>query len=260
MTNAKFTWYDLNSKDAPAAEKFYAALFGWNVMPWKPTGAPPEAPEYRMIAIGEAAFGGINAIPAETPAPSHWMGHILVDDVDAPKTRAEGMKAQFPMGVMEIPTVGRMAMMMDPQGCAVSLFSPAVDAPVLPTADQHGMVGWNELIAADPKAAKAFYSEVVGWKWREGPMAAEMEYHLFGTGEEGGDAGGMMPKGEQMPVSAWVLYFTTHDIAKTVARVTELGGKVHAPVFEVPTVGKLAICEGADGSMFGLAQWAPRPA
>ena len=43
----------------------------------------------------------------------------------------------------------------------------AGDAPTLPTADNHGMVGWNELIAADAKAAKAFYSEVVGWKWRE---------------------------------------------------------------------------------------------
>ena len=71
-------------------------------------------PVYRMISAGEQSFGGINEIPADTPAPSHWMGHIQVEDVDAAMTRAGNMGAQFPMGAMDIPTVGRMAMMMDP--------------------------------------------------------------------------------------------------------------------------------------------------
>ncbi len=254
---AKFLWHDLNSKDAAKAEAFYCELFGWKAMGWKPDGAPPEVPEYRMLCIGEKGFGGIIQLPEEVPAPSHWMGHVEVDDLDAAIKRAEKLNAQFPMGTMEVPTVGRMAMMMDPQGCVVSLFKCAGDSPELPAMDEHGMVGWNELIAADVDAAKAFYSEVVGWKWRTGPFEEQMEYHLFGTGEEGGDRGGMMPKGEQMPMAAWFIYITTKNVAETVAKVEELGGKVHAPPFEVPKVGKLAVCEGPDGSVFGVAEWAP---
>lgn len=255
MTQAKFVWYDLNTKDKAKAQAFYGALFGWKVEAWKPEGAPADMPAYSMLCIGEQPFGGMNEIPADVPAPAHWMGHIEVDNVDAAMKRATGLKAQFPMGAMDIPTVGRMAMMLDPQGCVVSLFQPAGETPKVPAATEHGMVGWNELIASDAKAAKTFYSEVVGWKWRTGPMAAQMEYHLFGTGEEGGDAGGMMPKPDTMPAAAWFVYFTTKDIAASVAKVQELGGQVVAPVFEVPTVGKLAVCMASDGSAFGLAQW-----
>jgi predicted enzyme related to lactoylglutathione lyase len=258
MTTAKFVWFDLNSKDAKKAETFYTELFGWKVQAWKPEGAPKDMPEYRMTCIGEQSFGGVNQLPKEAPIPSHWMGHVEVDDLDAAMKRAERLKASFPMGVMEVPTVGRMGMMMDPQGCAVSLFEPQDKTPTIPGRDQHGMVGWCELIAADAQAAKTFYSEVVGWKWRNGPFQDQMEYYLFGTGEEGGDEGGMTPKTKDMPVAAWFLYFTTKNIADTVAKVEKLGGKVHMKPFEVPTVGQLAICEGTDGSMFGVAQWAPQ--
>ena len=255
MTQTKFVWYDLNTKDVEAAKKFYTELFGWTITPWKPEGAPPEMPEYSMLCIGDMPFGGINELPADAPAPAHWLGHVQVDDLDAAMQRAKNQKAQFPMGAMEVPTVGRMAVMIDPQGCAVSLFKPAGDSPELPKADRHGMVGWAELVAADPKAAQAFYSEVVGWKWRSGPFQDQMEYYLFGTGQEGGDAGGMMPKPPEMPVSAWSYYFTTKDIDASVAKVKELGGTVQGEPFHVPTVGKLAIVAAPDGSMFGIAQW-----
>ena len=252
---AKFVWYDLNTKSKAEAKEFYCDLFGWGTESWKPEGAPDDVPAYEMIQIGDRAIGGFNELPEDAPAPSHWLGHVRVDDVDASMKRAEGMGATFPMGAMDIPTVGRMAMMMDPQGAAVSLFTPEGEMPEGPALDTHGMVGWNELIAEDPDAAKAFYSEVVGWKWREGPFQDQMEYYLFGTGERSGDAGGMTKKTPEMPMSAWMLYFTTDDVDASVAKVAELGGEVHAPVFEVPTVGKLAICAGPDGSMFGLAEW-----
>jgi predicted enzyme related to lactoylglutathione lyase len=253
---AKFVWYDLNTKDAKRAEKFYSELWGWRVQVWTPEGAPKGTPEYKMLCIGDKPFGGINQLPEDAPAPSHWLGHVEVDDLDAAMKRAKNMKAQFPMGDMEIPTVGRMALMLDPQGCALSLFKPSGETPSIPPRDQHSMIGWSELIAADAEQAKSFYSEVVGWKWRNGPFQEQMEYYLFGTGEEGGDEGGMTPKTDQMPEAAWFYYFTTSNIEDTVTKVSKLGGTVIAKPFDVPTVGQLAICAGPDGSGFGLAQWA----
>lgn len=252
---SRFVWHDLNTKDLEGAIAFYTQLFGWNTIAWKPEGAPAEMPPYTMIAVGDRAFGGIHVLPPDAPAPPHWMGHVFVNDLDAAMERAKGLGAQFPMGAMDIPTVGRFAVMMDPQGCVASLFTSEGQAPPLPEMSSHGMVGWDELIASDTEAAKTFYSEVVGWKWRKGPFDDQMPYDLFGTGEPGGDAGGMMKKTDEMPSAAWFLYFTTSDIAATVARVTELGGAVHAPPFEVPTVGQLAVCASPDGAMFGVAQW-----
>ncbi|MEZ4232904.1 MAG: VOC family protein [Polyangiaceae bacterium] len=251
---AKFVWYDLNTKDLDKAKEFYTKLFGWNIVSWKPDAAPADMPEYPMLNIGDKAFGGMNALPADTPAPSHWMGHVTVDDVDAAMARAKKLGAQFPMGAMDIPSVGRMAMMMDPENCVVSLFKPEGELPELVPMSTPGMVGWNELLVTDTDKAQALYSEVVGWKWRKGPMT-EMEYFLFGSGEEGGDAGGMMKRPDGMPVSSWFLYFTTADIEQSVARIKELGGAVFQGPFDVPTVGKLAVCMATDGSMFGLAQW-----
>ncbi|MEZ4370707.1 MAG: VOC family protein [Polyangiaceae bacterium] len=252
---AKFVWYDLNTKDIEKAKEFYTKLFGWNIISWKPDGAPADMPEYQMLCIGEQPFGGMNALPQEVPAPAHWMGHVTVDDVDAAMERAKKLGAQFPMGAMDIPSVGRMAAMMDTENCVVSLFKPEGEVPEVPAMSTPGMVGWNELLVTDTAKAQTFYSEVVGWKWRKGPMT-EMEYFLFGTGEEGGDNGGMMKRPDGMPVSSWFLYFTTADIDKSVAQIKELGGAVFQGPFDVPTVGKLAVCMSTDGSMFGLAEWA----
>lgn len=252
---AKFVWYDLNTKDKAAAQAFYQGLFGWGTEDWKPEGAPDGTPPYAMITIDGQSIGGVNELPADAPAPSHWLGHVRVEDLDAAMARAKARGATFPMGAMDIPTVGRMAIMIDPQGCAVSLFTPAGDMPPGPEPSDHGMVGWNELIAEDPAAAKAFYTDVVGWTWRDGPFQEQMEYYLFGSGAPDGDAGGMAKKAPEMPVSTWLLYFTTRDIAETAAKVESLGGAVHAAPFEVPSVGKLAVCAGPDGAMFGLAEW-----
>ncbi|MCC6215561.1 MAG: VOC family protein [Polyangiaceae bacterium] len=255
---ARFVWWDLNSKEADRAKDFYRALFGWTLQSWRPEGAPAGMPAYEMIGIDGRFFGGINQIPKDAPAPSHWMGHIGVTDLDAAMKRAAAAGATFPMGAMEIPTVGRMGMMIDPQGAVASLFQPAGELPSVPGADVPGMVGWNELLTGDPAASRSFYSDVVGWRWRGGPFAG-MGYELFGTGEEGGDAGGMMKKPDEVPVTAWFLYFTSTDLDATVKRIGELGGTVTSPPFAVEQVGRLAIAMAPDGSMFAVAQWAPKP-
>ena len=138
-----------------------------------------------------------------------------------------------------------------------SLFTPSGDSPVVPAMHLHGAVGWNELMASNADDTKRFYTEVVGWKWRAGPMSETMEYHLFGTGEDGGDVGGMCPKTEQMPVSGWLFYFTADDIARTAQEVKTHGGKVLFEPSNVPGVGDMMVCSAPDGSMFASAQWTP---
>lgn len=251
---AKFCWYDLNTKDFDKASAFYTGLFGWNLIPWVPEGAPEGAKTYTMIAIGEKPFGGIVPMGDEIPAPSHWMGHIAVPDVDAAVERAKAGGAQFPGGIVDVPTVGRFAPMIDPEGAVCSLFTPEGEMDDSGYSLTPGRVGWNELAVADPKPIMQFYTDVVGWKWSKGP-STEMDYYLFGSNDERGDAGGMMQRTPETPMSSWMLYFTVADCDASLTKAAELGATTLAPAFDVPGVGRMAVVASPDGAVFGIAEW-----
>jgi predicted enzyme related to lactoylglutathione lyase len=256
LTTAKFFWYELNTKDRAAALPFFEALLGWTTSVWKPDGAPPGTPEYTMLHVDGTPFGGVWDLPADSPAPSHFFGHIAVPDVDAARARAEALGATFPIPTMDIPTVGRFALMIDPEGAVCSLYTPlrADAAGSEAMAPKHGAVGWNELAWADAPAAAAFYGEVVGWQARDSTMPG-MKYWVFGTGEPDSNVAGLMERGPEMPASAWMIYFTTTDIDASCARVGELGGAVYVEPFDVPGVGRMAVAASRDGAVFCLATW-----
>lgn len=243
------------TRDPDAATAFYTAMFGWDVVEWVPTGAPGGTPPYPMIAIQGKPFGGIMRLGGEAPPPSHWMGHVRVEDIDAAVAKAESMGATFPAGIIDIPTVGRDAPMIDPLGCAIGLFSPASDQPMeVPGAMTPGMAGWNELMVDDPEAAMAFYGAVLGWTFRKSP-ASHLDYWLFGGAEPGTEVGGLARKPDCAPRNSWTLYFCVQSVDEAGARMRSLGGRWLQEPFDVPGVARMAVCESPDGAEFALAEW-----
>ena len=83
---------------------------------------------------------------------------MRVDDVDAAAGRAEEPEGRIVAPAFDIPEVGRMAVVADPQGAALSLFTPTGEWE--PTG---GVFVWDELMTTDVEDAKRFYGEVVGW-------------------------------------------------------------------------------------------------
>jgi predicted enzyme related to lactoylglutathione lyase len=153
----RFVWYDLMSSSPAAAESFYGRLFGWTTQSWTPPGPPGESKPYTMWRIGESPFGGVIELPQGVPAPSHWYGHVAIPDLDAAIERGKAGGGSFPAGVIDVPTVGRMAPMLDPQGAFCSLFTPASPDGMTPVPGRtEGMVGWNELMATDVDAAQSY--------------------------------------------------------------------------------------------------------
>ena len=116
-----------------------------------------------------------------------------------------------------------------------------------------------EIHAGDPKRAIGFYSQLFGWtftKW-ESPM----EYWLIKTGEPGtmGIDGGLLPRQGEAPtpmqaVKAFVCTVDVPDLAATLKRVAELGGKVVVPTMPIPTVGWLAYAIDTETNVFGMMQ------
>lgn len=235
----KFVWHDNVSTDPEKARKFYADLLGWGTEAFK----TPEG-EYPMIKVGGQTHGGFG--PAQGGAPSHWLGHVLVEDVDETVRRAEAAGGKIVADAFDIPDVGRMAVIADPQGAVTSAFSSAGDPPT-----NEGVFVWDELTTTDIDAAKSFYGEVYGWKTRDMDMG-EMTYTMFTRAGEVDTAGGMnRPPGMEAPPH-WLAYIGTDDVDKSTAKAKELGATVFMEPTDIPTVGRFSVLQDPAGAVFGL--------
>lgn len=95
--------------------------------------------------------------------------------------------------------------------------------PTRDTAWPAGTPCWIDYGAADLAAAKAFYSELLGWTYTGG----EEEYGGYLTAQVGGHpAAGLAPQMGPDDPPKWTTYFATDDADATAARITEAGGTV----------------------------------
>ncbi len=114
-TPGAFSWNELISTDPAAAATFYRELFGWTVQ--EPN---PQMGGYRVVQLGEAAIGGIMGCPEGTPKQSYWGGYVTVADLAATVAKCEALGGKVAVPPMDIPNVGRMAVLMDPTGAILS--------------------------------------------------------------------------------------------------------------------------------------------
>ena len=252
VSKGLFVWYENLARDIPAAIAFYSEVVGWKTQPFDQGG-------YIMWVGSQGPLGGVMQLPEEAGQGGgrpHWMAHVQVEDVDATAALAGKRGGKICHAPTDIPTVGRFAVIADPQGASLSIFRPNRGM------EQHdlskdGEFCWNELLTSDSAAAVRFYSELFGWKVLEememGPMGT---YRLFGLGEA--RLGGMMttPKGAPMP-PMWLFYASTSDLDAAIQRATRKGGKEINGPMDVPGGGRIAQLTDPQGAAFALHQ-APR--
>jgi uncharacterized protein len=115
-----FSWCELMTTDLKAAEAFYVELFGWTV-----EDGPVEGMEYRVVSAGGQGVGGLMPIPPDAPPsmPPNWGATVTVDDVDTTITKAEALGGKVLMQPQEIPTIGKFAVIQDPQGAVLSVIT-----------------------------------------------------------------------------------------------------------------------------------------
>lgn len=114
-------WNECVTGDVPAAVKFYGEVLGMGSEPMD----MGEAGTYTVLTNVEGRqVGGcmdLGMLPAGTPA--HWNVYFGVADVDASVTEAEGLGASILAPAMDVPGVGRMALLADPQGATFWLMA-----------------------------------------------------------------------------------------------------------------------------------------
>jgi predicted enzyme related to lactoylglutathione lyase len=120
-THGAFSWNELTTSDTKAARKFYGTLLGWQ---FKDMDMGEST--YTVINVDGQGVGGITSVPPNAQGmPPTWGGYVTVDDVDAVVARVAGLGGRVLLAPTDIPTVGRFATIMDPQGATLSLITYA---------------------------------------------------------------------------------------------------------------------------------------
>lgn len=120
-----FMWNEVGTHDVEATRKFYCDAIGWTATEMD-VGAGP----YTLFMTGDTTVGGCFRMegPELENVPQHWMAYVAVDDVDETcksVTAAGGTVTRAPF---DIPTVGRIAIIMDPMGAVLGLMTPSGEA------------------------------------------------------------------------------------------------------------------------------------
>jgi uncharacterized protein len=246
----KFVWFEHVSRDPAQAQRFYGELFGWKVEAF--SGAGPG--EYEMIKAGDRTIGGFQKLEAKDTRPPHWISYLAVPDVDAGVAAAKAAGAKVVAPAFDVPTVGRMAGILDPQGAALMLFRGSGEGPPSDTPKVHEFC-WNELWARDAAAAVAFYTKVFGYTARDMDMGPEGKYHILETGGVG--RGGVMNAPVGVP-AMWLPYVAVEDCDKLAARAKRLAAKVHVEPTDIPNIGRFTVLEDPQGATIAAIQMAAK--
>jgi hypothetical protein len=244
----KFSWYELMTSDTNAAGKFYSDVVGWT-MQEMPSG---DGQAYTTFNLGSVGIAGMLNVGGHTG----WVGYISVDDVDAHVEKIGEAGGKMWRPVTDIPGMLRFAVMSDPQGAAIVVFTPdpAMPSPERPAPPASGTIGWHELYTTDIDGGFDFYNKLFGWtKVSDMDMGPMGTYRIFDEGDQKqmGD-GGMMLKAPHIPVSCWNFYFCVDSIRGAVQRVESGGGKVLYGPAQVPGGGWIINGQDPQGAMFSL--------
>jgi uncharacterized protein len=242
-------WYELMTTDMKAAEQFYRTVVGWTAAPFDASPQP-----YTMFhRSGGVPAGGVLNRPDGMAAPPFWAMYVGVPALEDAAADIKRLGGGEYSPVIDVPTVGRMQMMTDPQGAAFYIYEPATGDQQPETEPEVGEASWHELMTTDAPAAMRFYQELFGWQPTDsmdmGPLG---QYQMFNRPH--GMIGGMMnkpPEMAQVPPH-WQIYFRVADIDAAVERIKANGGQILNGPLEVPGGDRVVNAMDPQGATFSL--------
>ena len=170
--------------------------------------------------------------------PLQWMPHIQVADVAASVERALDLKGREIMHGRDDDGKSQWAALLDPNGAAFGIM-PVVSAEDIPPMEggaspdataQVGRIAWLDLTVPDASATRDFYAQVVGWSAQDVEMEdggdRYTDYNMLG--EDGSPAAGIChARGVNLDLPpVWMLYLPVGELAESLHRVEEGGGRV----------------------------------
>jgi predicted enzyme related to lactoylglutathione lyase len=112
-------WNELITDKPESALAFYEAVVGLE----HATMEMAPGQNYTILKAGGSDVGGCME-PPMAGVPNHWHVYFAVDDADATAAKASAEGGQIAVEPFDIPSVGRSAVLTDPQGGAFSVLKP----------------------------------------------------------------------------------------------------------------------------------------
>ena len=242
-------WYELMTTDPPAAEKFYDNVVGWKSAPFQ--GSPQPYTVFKRS--GDVQVAGLMKTPDGMNMPPFWSMYVAVPNLEEAVTHIKRLGGSELSGIIDVPTVGRMQMLKDPQGAAFYIIQPAPRDSEPDRDPDIAEPSWIELMTTDAPAAMKFYQELFGWQPTQAMDMGEMgTYQMFNRGPR--MIGGMMNKPKELAnvPPHWAIYFRVPDINAAVARIKANGGTILNGPMEVPGGDMIVNAKDPQGAAFSL--------
>ena len=113
-----FVWDELGTQDVEAAESFYNAVLGWTT-----ADMGEEYGGYKLFERRDRRRGADE--DADPSVPSMWVPYVGVDEVDATVAKATELGGGAIIEPMDVPNVGRIAVLKDSVGAVFGIIKPA---------------------------------------------------------------------------------------------------------------------------------------
>ncbi|MBL8068092.1 MAG: VOC family protein [Armatimonadetes bacterium] len=123
MENNVHTWFEVYSPDTESGKKFYADVFGWSS-----EDIDMGDFMYPMLKSGDKPFhAGMMSLksPDMEGVPPHWLIYFHTADIDATLSKIDAAGGKTVHGPMDIPGVGRIAIVHDNGGAHFAVHQPA---------------------------------------------------------------------------------------------------------------------------------------
>jgi len=249
-----FCWSECITTDVERVKAFYHGLFGWQAQD-KPAS---RTQHYSLFSQQGALVGAALAMPPELAkqgVPSHWAHFISTPDLDATLAQVNQAGGSILKPAFEVLDAGRMALILDPAGCPLSLWQAGSETGFGAfRPGQSGAPCWFELMSNQTDSARSFYQTLFGWE----PVAmdlAELDYWLF-LADRVPVAGlmGLQPHMGKQP-DHWLMYFNSSNVDADAAKAVSLGGTVMLEPQNM-SVGRFTLLSDPEGAIFGLL-WMP---
>lgn len=243
----RFTWFEYLTNDDAKAIAFYTEL-----LPWRVDRVPMAGAEYPIIEGGGAKLGGFAPLPKGVSVPQ-WLAYVSVDDIAQTVARVTAAGGKALMDAVDLPGVGRMQPIADPQGGTLMLFRAlTTDGD---KGSGPGAFHWNELWCPDAPAALAFYERAFGYTHDVMDMPTG-PYYVLRNGDQ--SRGGIMASPVASMPTHWLPYVAVADLDATLARTRRLGGRVEGEPIHAEGVGRFAFLRDPAGARLGVITPAAR--
>jgi predicted enzyme related to lactoylglutathione lyase len=122
-----FCWVDLAASDATAAQRFYAAAFGWTFRDQPVPGGHFTRCQFEGRDV--ASLYPLRAAQRAQGVPSHWTPYLAVDTLDAALQRVAAHGGRQIVAPLDVPGIARIALVEDAVGALVGLWQPIRASP-----------------------------------------------------------------------------------------------------------------------------------